>query len=56
MDVLFGLNLLAVAIFLFLFRKQPAFLTLGVLLALVELAVTFWIWRIGGASVSGFFL
>ena len=56
MDVLFGLNLLALALFLFLSRKQPALLALGLLLALVELAVTFWTWRIGGASVSGFFL
>jgi hypothetical protein len=52
---LFALNLAVVALYLFLFRKNPTSFALSIVMALVETLVTALIWLWGGISVAGFY-
>lgn len=52
---LFVLNLFALALFLWRYRKNLLCLLLAILLSTVELLVSHFIWTLGSLSVSGVF-
>jgi hypothetical protein len=54
-DILFGLNFLAIGLLIFLWRNHDLRLLITLPNILVEILVAWWIWYFGGMSVSGFY-